>query len=119
MRNRITKSNREHQLNRRELIGSSLASASVIMGAPAFLRGQNLNSKLNIALIACGGRALANMNGDGGGGRGKKDSPVPPSESAKGIPGENITVLCDVNQQAVDAAAQRFPKAKKYKDYRR
>ncbi len=25
--------------------------------APAFLRGQNLNNKLNIAFIACGGRA--------------------------------------------------------------
>jgi len=32
---------------------------------------------------------------------------------------ENITVLCDVNQNAVDAAARRFPKAKKYNDIRR
>ena len=52
---------------------------------------------------AGGGRGLANMNGDG----------------PKGIPAENITVLCDVNQHAVDAAAQRFPKAKKYSDFRR
>src|SRR3954452_21875405 len=119
MRNRITKSNREHQLNRRELIGSSLASASVIMGAPAVLRGQNLNSRLNIAMIACGGRALANMNGDrGGDGRGGRNAQkAAASGPATGIPAENITVLCDVNQHAVDAAAQRFPKAKKYNDY--
>ena len=121
MKKRITKSNREHQLTRRELIGGALASASVIMGAPAFLRGQNLNSKLNIAMIACGGRALANMNGDGrGDGRGRRIDPkAAPSGPPTGIPAENITVLCDVNQNAVDAAAQRFPKAKKYNDFRR
>jgi len=119
MKSRTSKNGRHQRLTRRQLMKGALTSASVFMAAPAFLRGQNLNSKLNIAMIACGGRALANMNGDGGGGRGKNDPPVPPSESAKGIPGENITVLCDVNQQAVDAAAQRFPKAKTYKDYRR
>jgi hypothetical protein len=118
MQKRSNHRNGQHPYNRRELIGGALGSAAFLVSAPAFLRGQNLNSKLNIALIACGGRALANMNGDGGGGRGKNGPPVLPSESAKGIPGENITVLCDVNQQAVDAAAQRFPKAKKYKDYR-
>ena len=89
MKKRITKSNREHQLTRRELIGGALASASVIMGAPAFLRGQNLNSRLNIAMIACGGRALANMNGDGGGdGRGGRNDPesgpVRPSDGNSG-----------------------------------
>ena len=31
-------------------------------GAPAFLRGRNLNDKLNIAFIACGGRALASLS---------------------------------------------------------
>ena len=121
MKNSIAKSIRKHQLSRRELIGGALASASVILGAPAFLRGQNLNSRLNIALIACGGRALANMNGDGpGDGRGGRIDPkAPPSGPATGISAENITVLCDVNQSAVDAAAHRFPKAKKYNDYRR
>jgi predicted dehydrogenase len=116
MKKRIAKSNREYPLTRRELIGGALASAGVIMGAPAFLRGQNLNGRLNIAMIACGGRALANMNGDGGGGRrGGRNASGP----SRGIPAENITVLCDVNQNAVDAAAQRFPKAKKYEDFRR
>src|SRR4026207_694028 len=111
MKKRITKSNREHGRSRRERIGGGLASAGVVMGAPAFLRGQNLNSKLNIALIACGGRALANMNGDGGS-DGRTPRKAAPSDPPQGIPAENITVLCDVNQNAVDAAAQRFPKAK-------
>ena len=52
MKNRITKRNRERQLTRREILGDALAGASVILGAPAFLRGPNLNSKLNIAMIA-------------------------------------------------------------------
>ena len=120
MKKGITKSNRERQITRRELIAGTLASASIIMGAPAFLRGRNLNDKLNIAMIACGGRAIANMNGDGDGGRrGKNAQEAAPSGRPTGIPAENITVLCDVNQDAVDAAAQKFPKAKKYNDFRR
>src|SRR5512139_1158354 len=63
---RITTATRERQMTRRELVGGALAAAGVVAGAPAFLRGQNLNNKLNIAMIACGGRANANMNGDGG-----------------------------------------------------
>src|SRR5262245_12289350 len=95
MTKRTTKSSCQHQLTRRDFIHGAAASASVVMGAPVFLRGQNLNSRLNIALIACGGRALANMNGDGpGDGRGGRIDPKAPSPSGplKGIPAENITV---------------------------
>ncbi len=71
MKKRITKNTREYQITRRELVGGAMAAAGgVITGAPAFLRGQNLNNKLNIAMIACGGRANANVNGDGGSRRG-------------------------------------------------
>ncbi len=96
----------------------SLAAVGAIAGAPAFLRGQNLNNKLNIAMIACGSSAP---------GEHERRWRQPPREEAQaapsgpptGIPAENITVLCDVNQTAVDAAAQRFPKAKTYNDLRR
>ncbi len=115
-----------HQVTRRGFIRSTLITGGVIVSAPMFLRGQNLNNKLNIAMIACGGRALANMTGDGqpGGRRGRRGAAQGESESATppaptGIPAENITVLCDVNQNAVDAAAKRFPNAKKYSDFRR
>src|SRR5438128_10954317 len=102
MKKKITKDTRERQITRRQMVGSALAAAGVITGAPTFLRALNLHNKLNIAMIACGGRALANMNGDGGGRRGEKDAPSGPPT---GIPAENITVLCDVNQHARDAAA--------------
>src|SRR4029450_1666054 len=65
MKNTITNKMLQRQITRRELVGGALAAAGVITGAPAFLRGQNLNNKLNIAMIACGGRAIANMKGDG------------------------------------------------------
>jgi predicted dehydrogenase len=121
MKKRTTKSNREQRLTRRKFIGGAAAGASAILGAPAFLRGQNLNSRLNLAMIACGGRTLANMNGDGGGdGRGGRNAQkAPRSGPPTGVPAENITVLCDDNQNAVDAAAQRFPKAKQYNDFRK
>jgi len=43
-------------LTRREFSRRALASAGAILAAPAFLRGQNLNDKLNIAIIGSGGR---------------------------------------------------------------
>ena len=38
-----------------------LAAAGAAIAAPTFLRARNLNSKLNIAMIACGGRGAANL----------------------------------------------------------
>ncbi|MBM4028589.1 MAG: hypothetical protein FJ280_24810, partial [Planctomycetes bacterium] len=120
MKKRITQDTSRRRITRRELVGGALAAAGAFAGVPAFLRGQNLNSKLNIALIACGGRANANMNGDGSSSRREKGAPgAAPSGPPTGIPAENITVLCDVNQDAVEAAARKFPQAKKYNDFRR
>ena len=34
-------------------------------------------------------------------------------------PDENVVVLCDVNQNAIDAAAKRFPQAKTFNDFRK
>ena len=83
----------------RRAFGKAVAGAAVgAFAAPGFLRARNLNDILNIAVIGTGGRGGSNLQSVGS---------------------QNITVLCDVNQNAVDAAAQRFPKAKKYKDLRR
>ena len=109
-------------MTRREFVGGALATAGVIAGAPAFLRGQNLNSKLNIAFIACGGRANASLgeltivpgrSRAGGRPEGRVADPA-----AGPHPDENVTVLCDINQVALDSASQRYPKAKKFTDLR-
>src|SRR5687768_7180919 len=99
-------------MTRRELLGRTLLTAGVIAGAPAILRAQNLNNKLNIAFIACGGRAnvsLAELTMVPGaaGPRGRK-----PNAGVPGVPhpDENVTVLCDINQNALDSASARYPK---------
>ncbi|HYE18171.1 MAG TPA: Gfo/Idh/MocA family oxidoreductase [Tepidisphaeraceae bacterium] len=77
---------------------SVLAASTALFAAPAILRAQNLNSKLNIAAIAVGGRGGANL------------SAVAASE--------DITALCDVNAQNLAAAATKHPKAKTFADFR-
>jgi hypothetical protein len=110
------------QITRREFVGGALAIGGLMAGAPAIVRGQNLNSKLDIAFIGAGGRAGASL-------ReltiepGRRDAPAKgrgePAVPRAPHPDENVTVLCDVNQNALDAASQRFPKARTVKDFRR
>src|SRR5687767_9687087 len=96
---------RQRQMTRREFVGGAVATAGVLTGAPALLRGRNLNDKLNIAFIACGGRANASIreltispersSASAGGGQGG-----PVAEPAAPHPDENVVVICDVNQDA-------------------
>src|SRR5436189_6235992 len=106
-------------ITRREFVGRALA-AGLVSGAPAFLRGQNLNNKLNIAFIACGGRANASLGeltivpGAAGATERRRPGRRPNAEiPAAAHPDENVTVLCDINQNALDSASARYPKAKK------
>src|SRR5438067_3494097 len=105
-------------MTRRAFVGRTLA-AGFISAAPAFLRGQNLNSKLNIAFIACGGRASTSLSeltivpGRAANGGNRR----PGTASGGPHPDENVTVLCDVNEVALDSALQRYPKAKRFTDF--
>ena len=83
--------------SRRQFLAQSAVAASSLLAAPAIVRGTNLNEKLNLAIIGCGGRGAANL---------------------AGVAGENIVALCDVNDAAVAAAAQKHPNAKKFADFR-
>jgi hypothetical protein len=88
------------RVDRREFIkASSLAAGAVAFGVPALLRGQNLNSKLNIACIGIGGK-------------GRSDTDA--------CAGENIVALCDVNtgSAAYETQTKKYPSAKFYKDFR-
>src|SRR5690349_7912697 len=105
------------EITRREFVGGALA-AGIVAGAPALLRGRNLNDKLDIAFIACGGRALASL-GELTITPGKTDSPGGGAAPTAPHPDENVVVLCDVNQLALDAASARFPKAKTFTDLRK
>ncbi len=89
--------NTHSSLNRRKFLAASASAAAIGFGAPAFVRGRNLNEKLNIAIIGSGGRGGSNL---------------------RAVSSENITVLCDVNEQNLFRAGQSHPKAKKFKDFR-
>src|SRR6266498_941240 len=120
---KTTNKPRSRAMTRRQFVGRTLA-AGVLTAAPAFLRGQNLNSKLNIAFIACGGRANASLSeltvvpGRGAGAAERRRGGAA-SVPAAPHPDENVVVLCDVNQTALDSASERYPQARKFTNLRR
>jgi len=90
-------------LNRRQFLArGSSAAAGLWLAAPQFLRAQgavSANDKLNIGVIG--------VNGQGG----------YSIDQLKNI--TNIVALCDVDDQRMAPAAQKFPAAKTYRDFRR
>jgi predicted dehydrogenase len=84
-------------VSRRRFLQASAAGA-VVLGCPAFVRSRSPNSKLNIALIACGRRGAHNL------------------EQFKG---ENIVALCDVDESFLAQAAQTATRAKQFRDLRK
>ena len=78
---------------------SGLATGGMILGAPAIVRGQNLNSRINVACIGVGGKGSSDV-----------------SETAKA--GGTIVGLCDVDANALNRKAKDYPDAKKFVDFR-
>lgn len=87
----------KNAVSRRRFLKASATAAATTFAAPAIVRGQNLNEKLNIAIIGSGGRGGANLNG---------------------VKSENIVALCDVSQANLDGASAKFPKARTVRDFR-
>jgi predicted dehydrogenase len=88
-----------HPPTRRQFLAASAGVATAgVLGFPAVLRGRNLNDKLNLAVIACGGRGGANLNS---------------------VKSENVVALCDVNERMLDAASKDHPNAKRFTDFRK
>ncbi len=78
---------------------TGLGAGGLILGAPAIVRGQNLNSRLNVAAIGVGG---------------KGDSDIRETAAA----GATIVGLCDVDSRMLDKKAAQHPDARKYVDFR-
>lgn len=89
----------KHRTHRRTFLKNTAFAGigvwTIAAGTPA--EGRSPNEKLNIGIIGAGGRGASNT-GD--------------------VATENIAALCDVNDQALEAAAKRFPQAKRYNDFR-
>jgi predicted dehydrogenase len=87
------------QWNRRDFVKTTtLAAGALAFGVPTLLRGQNLNSKLNIAVI-------------GAGGKGASDTDCCDTE--------NIFALCDVDSDHCSGQLKKYPDAKFYQDFRK
>jgi len=87
-------------LSRRRFLktATGVGAAAMLWSAPAILRGRDLNSRLNIAIIGTGGRGGGNM---------------------ESVASENIVALCDVNENNLNRAAQMHPKARATVDFRK
>ena len=78
---------------------SSLAGVGFWVAAgTAQAQSNSPNEKLNIGLVGVGGRGRANMGG---------------------VASENIVALCDVEERNLAKAAEQFPDATKYVDWRK
>src|SRR5688500_9503988 len=87
------------QLNRRAFIKGAVFGTGVWLGiGPGFASSKSANNKLNIGIIGVGNRAAANISG---------------------VEGENIVALCDIDEEYLRRAAEDFPKAKTYVDFRK
>jgi predicted dehydrogenase len=78
---------------------SFLQTSAAVLAAPTFVRGRDLNSKIDVAVVGCGGRGAGNMG-----------------EIAKT---EYVTALCDVNGQNLGAASAKHPDAVTFTDFRK
>jgi hypothetical protein len=77
---------------------SSFALGTAALTGPYLVRGQNLNSKLNIATIGAGGKGASDTDH---------------------CSGENIVALCDVDQNTLDGRMKKYTTAKGFRDYRK
>lgn len=90
------------KLTRRQFVTRAGAGAAALSLMPRHALGRQrqvaANDKLNIAAIGVGGRGWADLEAVGG---------------------ENIVALCDVDQRQTGKAYERFPNAKRYRDFRK
>lgn len=84
--------------SRRHFLRLSTSLAAGIYAAPAFLRAQSPNSKLNLAFIGVSGKGTANL---------------------KGLESENVVALCDVDSKSLGSVAAKHPGARTFRDYRK
>jgi len=87
---------RRHFLQRSALLAAGASTIGYLPQARARVVGPN--EKLNIGLIGAGGRAEDNL---------------------RGVSGENIIAMCDVDDERAAKSFAAYPAAKKYRDFRK
>jgi predicted dehydrogenase len=88
-------------VSRRDFLSSAAASVAAFTYIPRYVLGRAGNTppseKLNIACIGCGGMGGSDI---------------------RSVSSENIVALCDVDARRAADSFKRYPKAKKYRDFR-
>ena len=98
-RKTCTPSTGQEGASRRQFLKQTAAfTGAALFAAPSIVRGRNLNEKLNIAAIGVGGRGAANI---------------------RGVASENIVALCDVSEANLAKAAESYPQARQFADFRK
>jgi len=88
----------EHGFTRRTfLVGSALTVAGFATAGRAAAKRASLNEKLNVAAIGAGGQGGGDISGMGA---------------------ENVVALCDVDWDRASGTFERFPNARRYRDFR-
>ncbi len=91
---------KNRKISRRDFMGGAATAAMAFTIVPSHVLAQPPSEKLNIASIGSGGMGSGNTNACAGA-------------------GGNIVALCDVDWDKAKDTFKRYPKAKKYKDFRK
>jgi predicted dehydrogenase len=86
--------------SRRDFVGSLAATAGLFHIVPRHVLGRGYRAPSDTLNVAC----------IGVGGMGRND--------VRGMEGENLVALCDVDWNAAEDAFRSYPKARRYRDYR-
>ncbi len=89
-----------HRTTRRQFIKTTAAGLSMPLIFPRLNTAQSANGKLSHASIGVGGMGWSDIN------------------SIANHAGVNIVAICDVDENNLNHAAQKFPNARKYRDWR-
>ena len=93
---------KKEDISRREFIGRGAAATAGFMIVPRFVLGGNgftpPSDKLNIACVGAGGQGAHDI---------------------RNVSTENIIALCDVDEERAAESFAAYPKARRYKDFRR
>ncbi|MDX1907175.1 MAG: Gfo/Idh/MocA family oxidoreductase [Bacteroidia bacterium] len=97
-------------VSRRTFLSRTALTAGGLVIVPRYVLGGPghvaPSDKLNIAAIGANGKGRVNIN-------------LSSALNKLGGPRENIVALCDVDDNRLDETFRDFPKAKRYRDYRR
>ena len=86
------------RIRRRDLLGASAVAGAAALALPTIAQARSPNEKLSIAGIGVGGQGGWDIDN---------------------CAGENIVALCDVDDRRCESTVQKFPKAKRYRDFRK